>query len=92
MSRTHDYYADSMLRSQIKFMGFTLEFHVHLISPEPFEGFSLNFTQMFLSVYWRAEPLTQLCKLSQDHTSKSLDSVGEIWLSFRLLSCFIWPY
>ena len=43
-------------------MGFTLEFRVGSISPEPFERFSLNFTQMFLSVTWSAEPMTQLCK------------------------------
>ena len=34
MGRTHDCYADSMSRSQIKFMGFTLVFHVHPISPD----------------------------------------------------------
>ena len=32
-------------------MGFTLEFCL-LISPEPFDWFSLSFTQMFLSVSW----------------------------------------
>ena len=33
------------------------------ISPESFEGFSLKFTQMFLSVRWCAEPMTQLPRL-----------------------------
>ena len=36
---------------------FTLEFHVRSISPEPFERFSLNFTQMFLSMRRCAEPM-----------------------------------
>ena len=31
--------------------------------PEPFVRFSLNFTQMFLSVKWCAEHMTQLCRL-----------------------------
>ena len=35
---------------------------VRSISPEPFERFSLNFTQMFLRVIQCAEPMTQLCK------------------------------
>ena len=32
-------------------------------SPQPFVRFSLNITQMILSVSWCAEPMTQLCKL-----------------------------
>ena len=40
-----------------------LNFVSAMISPEPFESFSINFTQMFLSVSWCAEPMTQLCKL-----------------------------
>ena len=39
----------SWSRSQFKVMGFTIEFPVHPIFPEPFERFSLNFTQMLLS-------------------------------------------
>ena len=62
--------------SRFKVKGFTLEVRACSISPEPFERFSLNFTQMFFSVSWRAEPMTQLCKLSQDHTSNSWDSAA----------------
>ena len=43
-------YADSRSRGYFKVMGFTLHFRVFSISPEPFESFSLNFTQMFLLV------------------------------------------
>ena len=44
-------------------MGLTLEFRVCSISLEPFEQFSLNFTQMFISVSWCSEPINQPCKL-----------------------------
>ena len=43
--------------------GFTLQFRVCSISPEPFERFSLNITQMFLLVRRCAESMTQLCRL-----------------------------
>ena len=60
-------------------MGFTLEFRVCSISPELFERFSLNFTQMFLLVIRCAEPMTQLCKLkSQGHTSRSWAVTGDM--------------
>ena len=36
---------------------------VRSISPEYFERFSLNFTQIFLSVRWCAETMTQLRRL-----------------------------
>ena len=35
-----------------------------MISPESFEQFSVNFTQMLLSVLWWAEHLTQLSRLN----------------------------
>ena len=44
-------------------MGLPLQFGVHSISPEPFERFSLNFTQMFLSVRWCAGPMALLRRL-----------------------------
>ena len=44
-------------------MGFTFEFYVRSLSPEPLHRFSLNFTQMFLSVRRCAEPMTQLPRL-----------------------------
>ena len=43
--------------------GFSLEFRVHSISPEPFEWFSLNFTKMFFSVRPYAESMTGLRRL-----------------------------
>ena len=54
---------DSWSRSQLKVMEFTLEFHVHSISPLPPEGFSLHIGQMFISVRWHAEPMIQLRRL-----------------------------
>ena len=54
---------DSRSRSELKVMGFILESCVCSISHELAERFSLSFTQMFLSVSWCAEPMTQLCKL-----------------------------
>ena len=64
-------YADSMSRSQLKVMGFSLEFRGHSISPLPLELFSLNFSQMFLSVRWGAETMTQLsCRLKVKATTK----------------------
>ena len=53
-------------------MVFTLEFRVHSISPEPLGRFSLNFTQIFLSVRRCAEFITRLHRLKikvtlQDH-------------------------
>ena len=44
-------------------MGFALEFGVCSISPEPFERFSFNFTQMFLWLRLWAEHMTQLPRL-----------------------------
>ena len=45
-----------------------LHFSVRSISPEPFERFSLNFTQMFLSMRQGAEHMTQLCSLEINAT------------------------
>ena len=52
-----------MSRSQLKVTSLSLEFCVCSISPLPLEGFSLNVGQMFASVKWCAEPITQLCWL-----------------------------
>ena len=46
-------------------------FRVRSISPEPFENFSLNFTQMFLSVSKSAEPMAQLPRLKVKITFQS---------------------
>ena len=56
-------YLDSRSRSQVKVKGFTLEFRVRSISPELLGRFSLNFTQMSLSVRRCAEYITQLPRL-----------------------------
>ena len=58
--RTHN---SSDTRSQFKVIGFALEFRIGSISPQPFERFSLNFIQMFLSVIQCAEFMTQLCRV-----------------------------
>ena len=50
-------------RLKVNFQGheiYPLQFPVSSISPEPFERFSLNFTQMFLSARRCAEHMTQL--------------------------------
>ena len=44
-------------------MGFFLKFRVRSISPGPFQSFSLNFTQMLLSLRWCAVPMIQLTRL-----------------------------
>ena len=41
-------------------MNLPLEFRVRSLSPEPLKRFSLNFTQMFLSVRQYVEHMTQL--------------------------------
>ena len=61
MQSTWPSYLDSRL--QVKVMGFTLELRVSCIAPEPFQQFSLKFTQMFLSVQQCAEPMTLLRRL-----------------------------
>ena len=51
------------LTLKLKVMEFTLQFCVRSMSSEPFVRFSLNFTQLFLSVRRCAEPLSQLRSL-----------------------------
>ena len=63
MPSTLPSYLDSRSRSQVKAKGFTVEFRVHSISPEPFRRFSLKFTQMFLSVKQCEKSLTRLHRL-----------------------------
>ena len=61
---------------------------VYFKSLQPFVRFSLNITQMFLSVSWCAEPMTQLCKLKVKVTLQGHRLLRRvIWLTFRLLSC-----
>ena len=57
--RTHDSAQGHISRS----WDLPFKFCVSSIPPEPFERFSLNFTQMFLSVRHYAESMTQLCRL-----------------------------
>ena len=47
-------------------------FGVSSISPEPFERFKLNFTQVFLSVSRCKEPMTQNCRLKVQGTLQGL--------------------
>ena len=79
-------YLDSRSRSRVKFIGFTLEFHVHSISPEPFDRFSCVlsispepfdrfswiFTHMFLLERRCAEQVTQLPRLKVKFNVKGL--------------------
>ena len=54
------------LKVNVNFQGhgiYPLQFPVRSISPEPFERFSLNLTQMFLSAIRCAEHMTQLLSL-----------------------------
>ena len=76
MCRAHDLATQAQGHSSGLWV-FTLEFRVRSISPEPFERFSLNFTQIFLSVSWCANPLLSAMQTqSQGHTSRSWDSVA----------------
>ena len=54
-------------------------------SPQPFVRFSLNITQMFLSMSWCAEPMTQLCKLKVKVT---LQGHGILWRGYGCPSDF----
>ena len=51
-------------RLKVKLQGpvIYLSIRVRSLSPKPFERFSLNFTQMFLSVRLLAEHITQLSR------------------------------
>ena len=53
----------SLSRAQVKVKGFSLEFLVRSISPEPFDRFSWYFTHMFLLVRRCAKHKTQLPRL-----------------------------
>ena len=59
MQSTWPSYLDSMSKSQVNVKGFTLEFPVRSVSPEPFDQFSWYFTHMFLFERWRADHITQ---------------------------------
>ena len=65
-------YIDSM--SQVKVMGYTPTFRVCSISTEPFERFSLLFSQMLFTVSWCVEAMTQLCKVKV-----TLQGHGILW-------------
>ena len=59
------------LKVKVNYQGhwiYPLQFPVHSISSEPFERFSLNFTQMFFSVRRCAEHVTQLWSLEVNVT------------------------
>ena len=63
-------------------MRFTLEFPFRSISPQTFVRFSLNITQMFLSVSWCAKSMTQLHRLQV----KVLVQAHELTLEFGVCS------
>ena len=81
-------YRDS--RSHFKVMWFTLQC-MSSISPEPIERFSLNFTQMFLSVRRCAEHMTQLHRLKVTgqgiscllHIERFSSNLAQLFLSVR---------
>ena len=57
-----------------------LKFGVGSISPLPLEGFSLNVGQMFASVRWCAEPITQLYADSKSRSQLKVTSLSlEFW-------------
>ena len=57
-------------QTQLKVIGFSLEFYVHSISLEHFERFALNFGQMFISGRSFAEPMAQLQRLNIKATNE----------------------
>ena len=57
-------------QTQLKEIGFSLEFYVRSISLEQFKRFALNFGQMFISVRSCAEPMAQLQRLNIKATNK----------------------
>ena len=57
-------------QTQLKVIGFSLEFYVRSISLEHFERFALNFGQMFISGRSCAEPMAQLQKLNIKATNE----------------------
>ena len=59
------------LKVKVNFQGhgiYPLKFPIRSISPEPFERFSLTFTQMFLSARRCVENMTQLWSLELNVT------------------------
>ena len=60
-------------QTQLKVIGFSLEFYVRsisMISLEHFERFALNFGQMFISGRSCAEPMVQLQRLNIKATNE----------------------
>ena len=57
-------------QSQLKVIGFSLEFYVRSISLEHFERFALNFGQMFISGRSCVEPMAQLQRLNIKATNE----------------------
>ena len=67
-------------------MGFTTQFCVRSISPEPLERFSLNFTHMFRSLRQYAEPMTLLCILMVKVTLQGHEIYPSILRPLHLLN------
>ena len=57
-------------QTQLKVIGFSLEFYVRSISLVHFERFALNFGQMFISGRSCAEPMAQLQRLNIKATNE----------------------
>ena len=79
MCRIHNSAQRTRSRLQLKVTSLSLEFGVSSISPLPLEGFSLNVGQMFASVRWCAEPITQLCWLKVKVTLEGHPFEPWIW-------------
>ena len=69
-------YLDSRSRTKVK--GFTLEFCVRSISPEPFGRFSLSFNQMFSQL----DGVQNLCLVYVD--SKSRSEFNVMWFTLQI--------
>ena len=68
-------------------MGFTPKFCIRSISPEPFEKFSLNFGQMFISVRRCAETNESVMQTQgKGHTSRSWNLLFNFVFAPYLLS------
>ena len=79
LCRTHD----SVTHSQVKVMEFTLQFCVRSIASKPIEWFSLNFSQLSLSMRRCAEPMSQLRLLKVNVTLRCYGILQRgIYLSF----------
>ena len=71
---------------------YPLQFPVRSIYPEPFERFSLNFTQMFLFVRRCAEHMAQLCSLKVNVTVQGRRIYPWSWYLLHIRTIFVKLY